>query len=272
MEAKLQRRVQRYGWDRAAEDYERLWQSQLGEAQAALLARAAPGAGDRVLDVASGTGLVALAAANAVGASGRVVGVDISGEMVVAARRRAAELGVGNAEFARMDAEALELADATFDVALCALGLMYVPDTARAIRELRRVVRPGGRIGLLVWGERSKCGWSTVFPIVQDEVTSDVCPLFFRLGGGDALARECRDAGFRAVEQHRIATLLDYDDGEAACDAAFVGGPVALAWAHFDAATRARVRARYLESIAPWRAGRGYRVPGEFVIVIAALA
>ncbi|HEV7575126.1 MAG TPA: methyltransferase domain-containing protein [Caldimonas sp.] len=273
MDERLQRRVQRYGWDLAAADYERLWQAQLGAAQAALLARVAPRPGERVVDVACGTGLVALAAAAAVGAAGSVVGVDLSDAMVEAAQRRAGERGIAHASFVRMDAEALVLADASVDVALCALGLMYLPDPAEAVRELHRVVRPGGRVGLLVWGERSRCGWASVFPIVDAEVTSEVCPLFFRLGPADALARLCRDAGFAAVEQERIEATLVYDDAEAACDAALVGGPVALAWSRFDVATRARVRARYLDTLASWRTPRGgYRVPGEFVVVVAARA
>ena len=266
----MQRRVQRYGWDLAAPDYERLWQAQLGPAQADLLARVALRAGERVVDVACGTGLVSFAAAEAVGASGRVLGVDISGAMVEAAQRRADALGLGHAEFARMDAEALDLGDAEFDVALCGLGLMYLPDPALAVRELCRVVRPGGRVGLAVWGERARCGWAAVFPIVDAEVASDVCPLFFGLGTGDALARLCGDAALARVELRRIETTLVYDDGDAASDAAFVGGPVALAWSRFDAATRARVRASYLAAISSWRqADGGYRIPGEFVVVVA---
>jgi SAM-dependent methyltransferase len=188
----------------------------------------------------------------AVGATGLVLGVDISGVMVDAAQGRADALGVGHATFARMDAEALELGDAGFDVALCGLGLMYVPDPALAVRELCRVVRPGGRIGLAVWGERRRCGWAAVFPIVDGEVASDVCPLFFDLGTGDMLARLCGDAGLAKVELRRIATTLVYDDGDEACDAAFVGGPVALS---------------------SWRQpGGGYRIPGEFVVVVAVRA
>jgi len=270
MEARVQRRVQRYGWDLAASDYERLWQAQLGPAQADMLARVELRAGERVVDVACGTGLVSFAAAAVVGAGGDVLGVDISGAMVDAAQRRADALGVGQASFARMDAEALDLGDAGFDAALCGLGLMYVPDPARAVREMRRVVRPGGRVGLAVWGERSRCGWSAVFPIVDAEVASDVCPLFFGLGTGDALARLCAEAGLAQVQLRRIATTLVYDDGDEACDAAFVGGPVALAWSRFDAAIRERVRASYRDAISPWRqADGGYRIPGEFVVVVA---
>ena len=270
MDARLQRRVQRYGWDLAAAAYEPLWQPQLACAQAALLARAALVRGERVLDVACGTGLVAFAAADAIGADGRVVGVDLSGRMVDAARRRAQTRGVPHATFARMDAECLDLPDAAFDVALCALGLMYVPDPAQALQEMRRVLRPGGRVVLAVWGERSRCGWSAVFPIVEAEVATEVCPLFFRLGQDDALARLCADAGFGDIGQRRIAATLDYADADAACDAALLGGPVALAWSRFDDDVRARVRSRYVEAIAAWRDDLAYRVPGEFVIVTAA--
>lgn len=176
---------------------------------------------------------------------------------------------MANASFMRMDAEALELPDASFDVVLCALGLMYVPDPERALREMRRVLRPGGRIVLAVWGERSRCGWSAVFPIVDAEVASDVCPLFFRLGQGDTLAQLCGDAKFDAIEHRRIAATLSYADAEEACAAAFVGGPAALAWSRFDADVRARVRARYVEAIEPWRRAGGYELPGEFVLVAA---
>ena len=269
MEAALQRRVQRYGWDRAAADYERLWQAQLAGARAALLASASLSPGQRVLDVACGTGLVAFDAARAVGPAGRVLGIDLSGQMIDAAQRRARERTVSNVDFARMDAEVLDLPDASFDVVLCALGLMYLPDPEAAVREMRRVLRPGGRLVLVVWGKRSRCGWSVVFPIVDAEVASEVCPLFFRLGQQDRLARLCADAKLEAIEQRRIASTLMYADANDACDAAFVGGPVALAWSRFDDDVRARVRARYVKAIEAWRHDEGYRLPGEFVIVAA---
>ena len=266
MEPKLQKRVQRYGWDLAASHYERLWQAQLSAAQAAVLELASPRAGERVLDVACGTGLVAFPAAEAVGPEGEVLGVDISGEMVMAARRREQDRQVSNIGFERMDAEALDLPDASFDVAICALGLMYPPEPERALAEMRRVLRPGGRMAVAVWGERGRCGWSPVFPIVDSKGESDVCPLFFRLGQADTLARLCAEAGFQDIEHRRIAAVLSYPDADEACDAAFVGGPVAMAWSRFDDKIRAQARAEYLEAIAPWRNLEGYRLPGEFVV------
>jgi SAM-dependent methyltransferase len=146
---------------------------------------------------------------------------------------------------------------------------MYMPDPEQALREMRRALRAGGRVSLAVWGERSKCGWSALFPIVGDEIASEVCPLFFRLGEQDTLARLCAGAKFENVRHRRITATLAFADANEACDAAFVGGPVALAWSRFNDEVRARVRVRYLDAIASWRDGHGYRIPGEFVIAAA---
>jgi ubiquinone/menaquinone biosynthesis C-methylase UbiE len=269
MEARLQRRIQRYGWDLAAPAYQRGWQAQLAPAHTHLLAHAALEPGAAVLDVACGTGLVTFAAAWAVGSHGRVLGTDLSERMIEHAHGLARERRFTNVDFARMDAEQLALPDASFDVVLCALGLMFVPDPLRAIDEMRRVVRPGGRVAIAVWGERARCSWSSVFPILEAEVASEVCPHFFRMGQGNTLARTCSEAGLADIHAERLAASLHYASGDDACEAALIGGPGALAWSRFDAAVRARVRARYLESLAPWRDGAGYRLPAEFVIVAA---
>jgi SAM-dependent methyltransferase len=146
---------------------------------------------------------------------------------------------------------------------------MYMPDPRQALREMARVLRPDGRLAVVVWGDRRRCGWSPVITIIEAEVTSDVCPLFFALGNEGALGLACTAAGFIVSEQHRTAARLVYSSDADACDAALVGGPVALAWSRFDAETRTRVRGRYLEAIAPWRTRSGYGVPGEFVLALA---
>jgi len=266
MDERLQRRVQRYGWDKASAYYERFWARQLAPSHDLLMELAAPRPGDHVLDVACGTGLVTFRAAHQIGARGRVVGTDLSAEMVNAIAARAAEHGV-RGEFLRQDAESLEFPDASFDVVLCALGLMYVPDARKAMREMRRVLRPGGRAVASVWGARKNCGWAEIFPIVERRVASEVCPLFFMLGTGESLADSFAEAGFTNVEAHRITTVLHYANGDEAIGASFAGGPVALAYAHFDEATRESAHAEYLASIAEWRDGDAYHVPGEFVVV-----
>lgn len=269
MDARLQRRIQRYGWDLAVNDYARHWHALLAGVQAELLALAAPQPGEQVLDVACGTGVVTLAMATAVGPGGSVLGVDLSARMVASAETRAQAAGISQARFDRMDAEVLSLPAASFDLVVCALGLMYVPDAAAALREIYRVLRPGGRAVLAVWGERARCGWASLFGIVDAEVQSEVCPLFFRLGQGEALARSCAEAGFTVTLSHLKDDSLWHANADAACEAAFAGGPVALAWSRFDEATRGRVRAHYLDAIAPWRQGAAYSLPAEFVLVVA---
>jgi SAM-dependent methyltransferase len=266
MDARLQTRVQRYGWDLAADEYEHLWGAQLAGVQQGLVVAAALAPGERVLDLACGTGCVTALVAAAVGAQGSVLGVDLSQRMVDAAQRAA----LPNTVFARMDAQLLALPDASFDVVLCSLGLMYLPDPAQALREACRVLRPGGRLVLSVWGERLRCGWAPLFEIVDAEVSSEVCPLFFSLGQRGALGGLCSGLGLLQVHEHRLATSLHYADGTQACGAAFAGGPVALAWSRFSAAMRQRVQRRYLDELEPWRDGPGYQVPAEFVIVTAA--
>jgi ubiquinone/menaquinone biosynthesis C-methylase UbiE len=265
VDPKLQTRVQRYGWDLASEDYEPLWQQQLAPARAALLAAAALEAGEQVLDVACGTGLLTFEAARLVGAAGRVVGTDIAGRMIDTARRMAPP----NVSFQRMDAQKLDLPAASFDAVLCSLGLMYVPDAVTAVSEMLRVLRPGGRVALAVWGERSQCGWAPLFEIVEAEVASEVCPLFFRLGQQDQLADLCAQAGLEVFDNRRLRSTLRYANASQACDAAFVGGPVALAWSRFNEDTKLRVCQRYASAIEPWRHHNGYGIPGEFVIVAA---
>jgi hypothetical protein len=83
------------------------------------------------------------------------------------------------------------------------------------------------------------------------------------------LAVRGADAKFAAIEQRRIAVTRTYNDAGEACNAAFIGGPVALACSRYSDAVRARVRARHLETIDSWRDGHGSRMPGEFVIVAA---
>jgi ubiquinone/menaquinone biosynthesis C-methylase UbiE len=269
MDPRLQRRIQRYGWDRAVAAYEQGWDAQLQPAHALMLDMAALVPGDRVLDVACGTGLVTFRVADTVGAKGAVVGTDISGQMVETARLGAVQRGVGNASFDRSDAEELPFADQTFDAAVCGLGLMYVSDPVRALAEMRRVLGPSGRAAAAVWGARRACGWAEIFPITDARVASEVCPMFFRLGTKDVLARTFEAAGFADVRFERLSTTLHYASAEAALGAVFRGGPVALAYSRFDDATKRAVHAEYLESIAAFRAADGYRIPGEFVVAAA---
>jgi ubiquinone/menaquinone biosynthesis C-methylase UbiE len=223
--------------------------------------------GEMVVDIACGTGLVTFPAAEAVGERGEVVGTDLSGAMVEMVSGQAKRLGLQQARFERMGAEQLDLDDASFDAALCGLGLMYVPSPVAAVGEMLRVVRPGGRAVAAVWGQRDRCGWAEIFPIVDSRVRSEVCPMFFQLGTGEALTMLFEQVGFVDVETERLTTVLEYEAEEDALGAAFDGGPVAMAYSRFDESTKEAAHAEYLQSIEPYRNESSYQVPGEFVIV-----
>jgi SAM-dependent methyltransferase len=171
-------------------------------------------------------------------------------------------------DFRRSDAEQLDYPDAGFDAVLCALGLMYVAEAPNALREMKRVLKPGGRAAAVVWGARKHCGWAEIFPIVERRTASDVCPMFFALGTGSTMAESFRSAGFTSVREERITVPIVFPTADAAVGAAFVGGPVALAHSRFDDAARDSAYAEYLDSIAAFRRGDAYHVPGEFVAVV----
>jgi SAM-dependent methyltransferase len=105
---------------------------------------------ETVLDVATGTGLVATVAAQIVGTTGKVVGVDFSPEMLARAKQKAA--GISQLEFQEGDAEKLKFPGKSFDVVLCASSLFFVPDMGQAVRESWRVLKPGGRLGFSSFG------------------------------------------------------------------------------------------------------------------------
>ena len=268
MEARLQRRVQRYGWDAAAETYDATWRENLRPVHDALFEMVALKPGERVLELACGSGFVTLIAAEMVQASGQVLATDISAEMVTLVQERARQGGFGQVIAERRQAEDLGLTASGFDAALCSLGLMYLPEPGRALGEMYHALRPGGRAVAAVWGERRRCAWADIFPIVDKVVQSEVCPLFFALGAGDALAREFELAGFVAVESYRLSTRLDFADERRLLMANIDGGPVALAAKRFDAATRRQVESEFLSSVAAHRRGDKYEIPAEFVITV----
>jgi ubiquinone/menaquinone biosynthesis C-methylase UbiE len=265
VEANVHRWVQRHGWDRAAGHYERFWGRQLQPATDLVLRTADLQPGERVVDVACGSGAVAVPAALAVGPTGRVLATDLSPVMVAALGERLARCALSNVAVEVQGAEDFDR-DSEFDVALCSLGLMYMPRPDLAARALARALRPGGRVVLAVWGERHRCGWAEIFPIVDAHVSSDVCPMFFGLGARGALRALLADTGFVDVRDERLDVELVYVSEEDALGAAFAGGPVALAWSRFDDEARRSAADEYLSSIAEFADGTSYRVPGQFVV------
>jgi ubiquinone/menaquinone biosynthesis C-methylase UbiE len=271
MDSRLHRRVQRYGWDAATLAYDAAWVPVLERLTGECVRRAELRPGESVLDAATGPGVAALLAAGVVGPSGRVLGIDISQNMVALASERArARAGdLAGLRFERHDMEATSAPDASFDAALCAFGLMFAAERQAALVELARVIRPGGRLSAVVWGQRAECPWAEVFAICDRHVQSDVCPMFFAFGVPGALTLGLERAGFTDIQEERRPVILAFASEDDACKAMLEGGAVALAWKRFGPEVRAEVRREFLASIADFRDGAGYRVPSEVLFALA---
>jgi ubiquinone/menaquinone biosynthesis C-methylase UbiE len=110
--------------------------------------------GDRVLDVCCGTGASAIPAAVSVGSTGRVLAIDVAESLLELGRKKSQQQGLGNIEFRYGDFENLGLPDESFDAIVCVFGIFFVPDMLSAVRELWRMVRPGGKLAITSWGKK----------------------------------------------------------------------------------------------------------------------
>jgi SAM-dependent methyltransferase len=159
-----------------------------------------------VLDVACGTGEPAISIASLMKNRGRVVGVDISPEPLKLARERAAQRGLSNIEFHQSDAHQLPFPDRSFDRVTSRLGVMFFSDLPRALGELHRVLRPGGRITLLAWGPMEQPYFATTALAVTKVVPGCKIPgsaaAMFRFGAPGALKGALEVAGFHDAEDH----------------------------------------------------------------------
>ena len=172
--------------------------------------------GQRVLDVACGAGHPTLPAAARVGPAGRVVGVDVSADLLAVTRRLAAAAGLGNVETAEMSAQELRFPDASFDAVTCSQALMFFPDPATAVAEMRRVVMPGGRVATVVWSERAHNPFFTTFFDVLNRFLpvpppDPGAPGQFRLGPPGELEAVLRAGGLFeiSVERRPITFTMD---------------------------------------------------------------
>jgi ubiquinone/menaquinone biosynthesis C-methylase UbiE len=139
-------------FSRVAENYDRVgprYFSYFGR-RLVELAELRPGA--KVLDLATGRGAVLFPALEKIGPEGQVTGIDLAQGMVERTSQDLSERGIGNARVLLMDAEQLELADNSFDFALCGFGLFFFPQVQKALSEVYRVLKPGGWLGATTWG------------------------------------------------------------------------------------------------------------------------
>jgi SAM-dependent methyltransferase len=164
-----------------------------------------PQPGHRVLELAAGLGDNGLLAAQLVAPAGTVLITDGSESMVAAAREHAEEVGATNVELRTMQAEWIDLSAASVDAVICRFGYMLLLDPEAALRETRRVLKPGGRVALAVWDDLERNPWMKV--LREALVARGVAPAVgpdgpgpFALGSEEAVAELLATAGFADVE------------------------------------------------------------------------
>jgi ubiquinone/menaquinone biosynthesis C-methylase UbiE len=228
-----------------------------------LLHRLAPAPGTRLLDLACGTGAVAYLAAGHVGPSGLVVGLDISPAMLAVAQVQPAAAGAP-VHWQLGTAAVLPYRAAAFDAAACGFGLMFIPDRSRVLAEVRRVLAPGGRLAVSVWGnEAGNPVDSGLIAVLSRYAGAGVAArqaVGHALGAPGELRRLLAAAAFRSVVvdslagEHRIA---------------LAGMLNRVVTPHMDDATRTAAQHDWLAVLQPYIDGDQVRYPVTAYLAIA---
>jgi len=233
-----------------------------------LVAKLAPQPGQTILELACGTGETGFAAAAKLGDEGRLISTDFSAQMVEAARRRAAELGLRNCEFRVMDAERMDLEDDSVDGVLCRWGYMLMADPAAALAETRRVLQDGGRLALSVWGDPQRNVWASAGGAALVEhghmpPPAAGKPGIFALANPDRLRELVTGAGFAEPEIEEVESRWrfgSFDDYWRFLEE--LAGAVALVLKKLSTDQRAGVRETVEETVRPFSSNGGYLFPG----------
>lgn len=265
---------QRADWIARVEGFARDAAPRLRPFAAALVDLVPPPRDGSVLDVATGTGIVAVEAARRAGPHGSVVASDFIAEWEPHVRSTAAQAGVANIRFATMPADALALPDAAFDVVYCQFGLMFMPDPDAALREMRRVLRPGGRLGVAVWSVPEKVGIFLITRIVAPALPpaeGEPSPSPLGMGAPGLLDGLVTDAGFRDVSVHLVTRHYEIADAEAEWQrwSADLASPIAQGLRQLPAGEQRRLHAEAIAAFESFRDGEIIRVPSEAVVATA---
>jgi ubiquinone/menaquinone biosynthesis C-methylase UbiE len=221
--------------------------------------------GNRVLDVAAGTGDQTVLAAQRVGPTGYVLATDISASMLKLAADAAREAGLTNLETRVMDAENIDLDADSFDAVICQLGLFLFSNPANVLRGIRRVVRPGGKVAALVFSTAEKNPYQGITLGVARRFGGAPLPLF-ALGETAVLENTFRESGLRDVTVRAQSIHRHFSSTAEAIrrlkETAILRGPIEK----LGEAEREQAWAEIERQFGQLEAANGIDVPGEFLI------
>ena len=257
----------------APENYERyLVPSIFGPWAIDLISLAAPQPGDRVLDVACGTGVVARLCAAHVGTRGKVVGLDINPGMVATARSLPSAPGVSCA-WLEGSAVAMSLPDAAFDLVVCQQGLQFFPDRPAALREMRRVLVSGGRLAVSVWRAiQHSPGFAFLAEMLEQHIGPEAATTMrapFSLPDAEELRTLIARAGFRDVTIHSASKILRFPSPEEFIQRYVSGSPLAGPVAQASDVARSALLEDMRRGLRRYTHGDGVAFPIEAHLVAA---
>jgi ubiquinone/menaquinone biosynthesis C-methylase UbiE len=278
MEVDEYRRASHEIWEAMAPGWGR-WAAEMelanGPVRAWLLRELGPQPGHTVLELSAGAGDTGFEIARLLGDDGRLISSDFAAEMVEVARRRAGELGLRNVEFRVIDAERIELPDDSVDGLVCRYGYMLMADPGRALVETRRVLRPGGRLGLAVWSAAENNPWASVAGRLFVERGHLPPPEpgaagIFALADEDRLRSLLAGAGFTSVRTKNVSVEFRFGSvDEYVAWATNTAGALAMVLRDLPEEERGSLTHELEERFAPYQAENGYRFPGIALCAVA---
>ncbi len=270
--------TQRQDWNRVAggwEKWDRFFDEQMAFLNHRLVADARLRSGMRVLDLGSGTGYPALLAAQTVGPSGNVTGIDLAEQMLEAARRKAASLKLSNITFKTGDVTTLPFEAASFDAITTRFCLMFLPEIPKAVAEIARILKPDTWVAAAVWSAPEKNPYLKI-PIdgikqfVDLPPPDPTAPGIFRLANPGELASMLEQAGLANISEQEFLGDVRF----AAADDYFsslmdIAAPIQNLWAQLSAAQQIEAKQRIIQTSGQYRKGTAIALPIAVRIVAA---
>lgn len=230
--------------------------------------------GQTILELACGPGDTGFAAAPLLGSTGRLILTDFAPRMVQAARRRGAELGLTNVEYRVMDAERLDLPDGSVDGVICRWGYMLMADPAVALRETRRVLRPGGHLCFSVFASAEHNPWAAIPARVLIEggymaPPAPEAPGILALANPDRIKRLLSDAGFGLPRIEEVPIVWSFESADQYWSLLReIAGALAAVITGLPEDRQDSVRQTLQDRLGSFRRNGGYAIPGVCLNVV----
>ena len=261
---------QRQDWNRVAggwEKWDRFFDEQMAFLNHRLIADARVRSGMRVLDLGSGTGYPALLAAQTVGATGSVTGIDLAEQMLDAARRKAASPKLSNTTFRTGDVTTLPFEAASFDAMTTRFCLMFLPEIPKAVTEIARTLKPNTWLAAAVWSAPDKNPYLKI-PIdiikqfIEIPPPDPTAPGIFRLAKPGELADMLRQAEFMDISEHEFIGDVQFSVAEEYFSSLMdIAAPIQNLWAKLSSTQQTEARGNIIQTAGQYRKGSVIALP-----------